>query len=81
MSAKGNDGNLKKLCGQKFKNKKFEKQNLGEKVGKQKLRSKNLRLNLGLKNFKIIFGEKIEAKYFRSITLLPSLGYKFQEQT
>ena len=31
--------------------KNFEKQNLGEKVGKQKFRSKNLKLNLGVKNF------------------------------
>ena len=64
MSAKGNGGNLKKLCGQKFKNKKIEKQNLGEKVGKQKFRSENLRLNLGVKNFKITFGEKNRSKIF-----------------
>ena len=64
-----------------FKRKSFEKQNLGEKVGEQKFKSKNLRSNLGIKILKITFGEKIEAKYFRSITLLPSLGYKFQEQT
>jgi len=34
-----------------LKIKKIEKQNLGEKVGKQKFRSKNLKLNLGVKNF------------------------------
>ena len=47
-----------------FKRKSFEKQNLGEKVGEQKFKSKNLRSNLGIKNLKITFGEKIRSKNF-----------------
>ena len=47
-----------------LKIKKIEKQNLGEKVGEQKFKSKNLRSNLGIKNLKITFGEKNRSKIF-----------------